>query len=136
MVAYQIYDLCRGSLPSRYLSIQEAASVLEMWVDVDVGINLPIRLKDQHVLSTVGGQLQDAIVSRNTFVGFLILNEKTSLFYFSEGMITYIDTHCHNLSSAVVVTAEKKELNYFCNAVFALEGNDENTYGNLAFVTF
>ena len=135
-IGNRIYDLCRDSLPSRYLSIQEAASVLEMWFDMDVGINLPVRLKDHHVLSTIGGQLQEAFVSRSSFVAFLILNEKTSLFYFTEGVVTYIDTHIHEPSGALIVTAGEKELNSFCNAVWELEGNPDNTYGNLVFVTF
>jgi len=110
-IGNRIYDLSHDSLPSRYLSIQEAASVLEMWFDMDVGINLPVRLKDHHVLSTIGGQLQEAFVSHSSFVAFLILNEKTSSFYFTEGVVTYIDTHCHKPSGAVVVTAGEKELN-------------------------
>ena len=75
-IGNRVYDLCHNSLPSRYLSIQEAVSVLEMWFDMDVGNNLPVRLKDHHVLPTIGGQLQEAIVSRSAFVTFLILNEK------------------------------------------------------------
>ncbi len=132
----RVYDLCRDSLPSRYLSIQEAASVLEMWFGVDVGNNLPVRLKDHHVQSTVVGQLQEAIVSGTTFVAFLILNEKTSLFSFSESTIMYIDTHCHDPGGAVIVSAREKDVVSFCNAVWELEGNHENTYGNLVFVTF
>jgi len=135
-IGNRIYDLRHDSLPSRYLSIQEAASVLEMWFDMDVGINLPVWLKDHHVLSTVGGQLQEAFVSRSSFVAFLILNKKTSLFYFTEGIVTYIDTHCHEPSGAVVVTAGEKGLNSSCNTVWELEGNQDNTYRNLVFVTF
>lgn len=82
-----------------------------MWFDMDVGSNLPVRLKDHRVLSTIGGQLQEAFVSHSSFVAFLILNEKTSSFYCTEGVVTYIDTHCHKPSGAVVVTAGEKELN-------------------------
>ena len=39
-------------------------------------------------------------------------------------------------SGAMVVTAEEKELDSFCTNVCELESNDENTYGNLVFVTF
>ena len=85
-IGNQVYDFCRENLPSRYLSIQEAASVLEMWCTMDVGDNLPVRLKDHRVMSTVFGQLKAAISSCNAFTAFLILNNKTSLFYFTDSV--------------------------------------------------
>ena len=57
-------------LPSRYLSIQEAASVLEVWFQINVGDNLPVRLDDEHEQSTICGQLREAINSRSSFFGF------------------------------------------------------------------
>ena len=66
----RVYDMCRDSLPLRYLSVQEAASVLETWCDISVESNLPVRLKDQHDLSTVGGQLREAVTSRESFFCF------------------------------------------------------------------
>lgn len=135
-IGNRVYDFFRESLPSRYLSIQEAASVLEMWCTMDVGDNLPVRLKDHHVMSTVSGQLKEAISSCNAFTAFLILNNKTSLFYFTGSVVMYIDTHCHGPSGAVVVVAEEKELDSFCTNVWELECNDESTYGNLVFVDF
>ena len=135
-IGNRVYNFCRESLPSRYLSIQEAASVLEMWCTMDVGDNLPVRLKDHHVMSTVSGQLKEAISSCNAFTAFLILNDKTSLFYFTDSIVMYIDTHCHGPSGAVVLTAEEKELDSFCTNVWELESNDETTYGNLVFVDF
>lgn len=40
-IGNRVYDLkYRDSLPSRYLSIQEAASVLEIYFDIGVGNNL------------------------------------------------------------------------------------------------
>ena len=135
-IGNRIYDLWRESLPSRYLSIQEAASVLEMWFQIDVGDNLPVRLNDQHEQSTIAGQLRQAIISHSSFFGFLILNEKTSLFYTNEGFIMYVDTHSHGPCGPVLVIAELKELDGFCRAVWDLEGNDEKTYGNFVIVDF
>jgi len=135
-IGNRVYDLCRESLPSRYLSIQEAASVLDMWFKIDVGDNLPVRLNDEHEQSTIGGQIREAIISRSSFLAFLILNEKTSLFYIHDGTITYVDTHSHDTSGPVFVTAEMKELDEFCRAVWELERNDETTYGNLVIVNY
>lgn len=61
-------------LPSRYLSIQEAASVLEVWFQINVGDNLPVRLDDEHEQSTICGQLREAMNSRSFFFGVLVLN--------------------------------------------------------------
>ena len=87
-------------------------------------------------MSTVSGQLEEAISSCNAFTAFLILNDKTSLFYFTDSVVMYINTHCHGPSGAVVLTAEEKELDSFCTNVWELESNDETTYGNLVFVDF
>ena len=130
------YDLYRESLPSRYLSIQEAATVLEMWFEADVGDNLPVRLDDQHTQSTIAGQLQEAIQSETNVFGYLILNEKTSLFHMNARVISYVDTHAHAPHGPVIVQAPLNELVGFCKAVWELEGNDGQTYGNLVFVKF
>lgn len=128
-IGNRVYDLCRESLPSRYLSVQEAASVLEMWFQFNVGDNLPVRLDDEHEQSTICGQQREAINSRSSFFGFLVLNEKTSLFYVSNEFIVYVETHSHGPSGPVLVTAELKELDKFCYAVWELEGNDAKTNG-------
>lgn len=72
----RIYDLCRNDLPSRYLSVHEAASVLKMWFDISVGNNLPVRLEDHHTPSTICGELQEAISSSDSSYAFLILRYK------------------------------------------------------------
>ena len=131
----RIYDLCRHDLPSRYLSIQEAI-VLEIWFDISVGNNLPVRLEDQHTPSTICGQLQEAASSSDSSYRFLILNEKTSLFHVTKEKVVYIDTHSHGTGGAIVVTAELRELKTFCKTVWNLEGNDQSIYGNLVFVQF
>ena len=132
----RIYDLCRHDLPSRYLSIQEAAIVLEKWFDISVGNNLPVQLEDQHTPSTICGQLQEAASSSDLSYGFLILNEKTSLFHVTKEKVVYIDTHSHGTGGAIVVTAELQELKTFCKTVWNLESNDQSTYGNLVFEQF
>ena len=135
-IVNRIYDLSRGSLPSRYLSIQEAAAVLEMWFEVDVGANLPVRLDDQHIQSTIGGQLQGAVQSGANAFAYLILNEKTSLFHINSGFVLYVDTHSHDPNGPVLIEAPANELDGFCKAVWEFEGNEGQSYGNLVFVKF
>ena len=88
-----------------------------MWFKIGVGDNLPMRLVDEHEQSTICGQLREAINSRSSLFGFLVLNEKTSLFYDSNGLIAFVDTHSHEPSGPVLVRAELKKLNVFCRAV-------------------
>lgn len=132
----RVYDLCRHNLPSRYLSIQEAASVLDTWLDCSVGKALPVRLQDPHEMSTICGQLSLAIASQDTSVSFLIMNEKTSFFFTTKNEVLYIDTHSHPPHGAVVIVSKLPHIGEFCNAVWNLEGHSEKTFGNLAFVNF
>lgn len=48
----------------------------------------------------------------------------------------YVDTHSHGPSGPVLVTAELKELDKFCYAVWELEGNDAKTNGKFVLVDF
>ena len=57
-IGNRVYDLCRHNLPSRYLSVQEASSVLETWLSCTIGDVLPVRLQDPHEHSTMYGQLK------------------------------------------------------------------------------
>lgn len=132
----RVYDLCRHNLPSRYLSIQEAASVLDTWLDCSVGKALPVRLQDPHETSTICGQLSLAMDSQDASVSFLIMNEKTSFFFTTKNEVLYIDTHSHSPHGAVVIVSTLPHIGEFCNAVWNLEGHSEKTFGNLAFVNF
>lgn len=133
----RVYDLCRDNLPSRFLSVQEAASVLETWLSCTVRNVLPVRLQDPHEKSTMSGQLKLAMASHDSSTSFLIINEKTSFFLTtSNEEVMYIDTHSHPSCGAVVVLSTLQQLSNFCKAIWDLEGYNEKTFGNLAFVDF
>lgn len=129
----RVYDLYRETLPSRYHSVEEAANMLDMWCNTAVENTLPVRLDDQHHPSTIIGQLQQAISTRHSYIAYLILNEKTSLFYATEGKLMYIDIHCHESGGSVIVTSPVQLLRAFCETVWHISSS---TYGNLAFVSF
>ena len=105
-------------------------------LQVDVGDNLPVCLDDRHQQSTIDGQLQEAIRSEANVFGFLILNEKTLLFHINNGFLFYVDTHSHNPNGPVLIEAPLDKLGRFCRAVYELEGNDGQAFGNLVFVRF
>ena len=90
-IANRVYDLCRHNLPSRYLSVQEASSVLETWLSCTVGDVLPVRLQDPHEQSTMYGQLKTAIAAHDSSFAFLIMNEKTSFFFITSNDVVYLD---------------------------------------------
>ena len=132
----RVYDLFRHNLPSRYLSIEEAASVLDTWLECSVGNTLPVRLQDPHEMSTVSAQLSLAMASQDSSFSFLIMNEKTSFLFTTKKDVLYIDTHSHSSCGAVVIVSESQNIVEFCKAVWNLEGHSEKTFGNLVFVDF
>lgn len=56
-VGNRLYDRCWHSLPHRFLSAAEAASVAEQCVSVSVGSPLAVRVCDEHVPTTLQHQL-------------------------------------------------------------------------------
>lgn len=49
----KIYDLCRDTLPSRFLTVEEASKMLPSGFEVEISVPLPVRLRDPHHMSTV-----------------------------------------------------------------------------------
>ena len=135
-LANRVYDMCRHSLPSRYLSIQEAASVLDTWLDCVVGNAFPVRLRDPHEMSTTCGQLSSAGNSQERSFSFLIMNGKTSFFLTARNEVLYVDTHSHPPYGTIVIVSDSVHMAEFCNTFWGLQGYSENTFGNLAFVDF
>lgn len=129
----RVYELCGHNLPSRYLSVQEASSVLETWLRCVFGDVLPIRLEDAHEQSIINGELRQAMASHDSSYAFLIMNEKTSVFLLFSSAVVYIGTHSHRSSGAVVVFSMIPHIQDFCEAVWDLEGYNEKTFGDLVF---
>lgn len=135
-IGNRMYDNCRDSLPSRYLSVQEAATLVSFSnVHVSVAEPLPVRLEDVHELSTLCGQLRK-LTDDKTYYLNIVINEKTSLFVLTPPNIMYIDTHLHGSSGAVIVKGFTLNLSDFCKFVWALEEHDQSTFGNLSALTF
>ena len=135
-IGNRMYDICQDSLPSRYLSVQEAATLVSFSnVHVSVAEPLPVRLEDVHELSTLCGQLRKLTDDKTYFLN-IVINEKTSLFVLTPPNIMYIDTHLHGSSGAVIVKGSTLNLSDFCKFVWALEEHDQSTFGNLSALTF
>ena len=64
------------------------------------------------------------------------MNEKTSFFFVTSNDVVYIDTYNHPPGGAVVVFSRLQHVLDFCEAIWDLEGHNEKTFGNLAFVNF
>ena len=129
----RMYDICRDSLPNRYLSVQEAATLLS-FTNVSVEEPLPVRLEDEHELSTLCGQLGRYSQPKTYFLN-MIVNEKTSLLVLTSPNIKYIDTHLHGTSGAVIVKGSSLNLSEFCSFVWTLEEHHKSTFGNLSALT-
>jgi len=130
----RIYDNCRDSLPNRYLPIQEASTLLP-FTSISVEEPLPVRLEDEHHLSTMWGQLDLLQGTSRNFIN-LIIEEKTSLFVLIPPSVLYIDTHSHSPHGAVIVKGPASNLRKFCRCVWELEGHAGVTYGNICLLKF
>jgi len=75
-----VYDVCRESLPARFLTIEEAASALRPWFTISADDALPVRLTDDHQLSTLCGQLSEV---HDNCTACIIINDRSSLLYTS-----------------------------------------------------
>lgn len=131
-----IYDMCRESLPSRYLSIEEAATAIHSWYPCNLNDPLPVRLVDSHETSTLHYQLTMATANAENSSACIIINERTSLYHMDNQRVMYIDTHNHDSFGAVVVVADVDNLQNFCHEVWNLEGHNKTTFGNLVFFRF
>ena len=130
----RMYDLCRHGLPNRYLSIEEAAALLS-FTDMSTAGPLPVRLEDEHELSTVCGQL-GTLSENRTYFASIVIDEKTSIFILSPPHVLYIDSHLHGIYGAVVVKGTYSNLSDFCKFVWKLESHGKSTYGNLHILIF
>lgn len=126
----RIYDNYRDSLPNRYLSIHEASTLLSSFTSISVGELLPVRLEDEHHLSTFWGQLDLLKSSSSRSSVNIIINEKTSLFVVIAPSVLYIDTHFHQPHGAVIVKGPSSNMRTFCKLVWELEGHRDETFGN------
>lgn len=133
-IGNRMYDICWDRLPSRYLSVQEAATLVS-FSNVSVAEALPVRLEDVRELSTLCRQLRKLTDDKTYFLN-IVINEKTSLFVLTPPNIMYIDTHLHGSSGAVIVKGSTLNLSDFCKFVWALEEHDQSTFGNLSALTF
>ena len=125
-----MYDICRDSLPNRYLSVQEAATLLSFTNNI-VTEPIPVRLEDDYELSTGCGRLCNLRVERKYFLN-IILNEEASLFMVTPSRIKYIDTQSHGACGPVIVKGSTLNLRAFCNCVWEIK----STYGNLSTLVF
>ncbi|XP_048586080.1 uncharacterized protein LOC116618382 isoform X3 [Nematostella vectensis] len=134
----RIYDLQRSSLPTRYLSIEEAAGYLAPWFDCSIRETLPVRLEDPHEETTIVYQLQNAVPPVGSFnLACLTISCRSALFVISGTQIAYFDSHSHMANhGALVLLCATENMRTFCEALWRYEGFNKSTYGNLSMVEF
>ena len=98
-------------------SIQEAFALLP-FTSISVKEPLPVRLEDEHHLSTIWGQLDLLTGTSRNFVNILI-DEKTSLFVLIPPSVLYIDTYSH---LPVIVKGSAWNLRTFCRMCVGIRG--------------
>lgn len=105
------------------------------FANISVTEPLPVRLEDDHVLSTACGQLYNLKVDRTYFLD-TISNGKTSLFMVTSPRIMYINTHGQGAYGAVIVKGSTLNLRVFCNYFWEMETYHKSTHRNLSTVVF
>ena len=105
------------------------------FANISVTERLPVRLEDDHVLSTACGQQYNLKVDRTYFLD-TISNGKTSLFMVTSPRIMYINTHGQGAYGAVIVKGSTLNLRAFCNYFWEMETYHKSTYRNLSTVVF
>lgn len=131
-VGNQLYDRCRHSLPHRFLSAAEAASVAEQCVSVSVASALAVRVCDEHAPTTLQHQLSILCIGAHpTNAALFIVNEKTVLFLALESSsIVLVDTYRHGMHGAEILLGQ---VVIECQKLLDMSGH---TFGNLSFITF
>ena len=136
-VGNRLYDRCRHSLPQRYLSASEAASIAEQRIALSVDSPLPVRVCDEHAPTTLLYQLQELCKGDRGDAALLIANEKTVLFTpVGNSSIVLVDTHRHGIHGAEVLLGQQNSLDQFVHVSQAVIDLRDDTYANLSFITF
>lgn len=112
-----LYDCCRKSLPQRFLSASEAATVAEQCVSVTVHSPLAVRVRDDHAPTTLVYQLSALCDGTQGNAALLMANEKTVLFLVLAGQsIALVDTHRHGAYGAEILLGRQRKLHQFVGA--------------------
>lgn len=136
-VGNRLYDCCRQSLPQRFLSASEAATVAEQCVSVTVHSPLAVRVRDDHAPTTLVYQLSALCDGTQGNAALLIANEKTVLFLALAGQsIALVDTHRHGAYGAEILLGRQRNLHQFVGTCQKVLDLNDNTYGNLSFIAF
>ena len=136
-IGNRFYDSCRHSLPQRFLSAAEAATIVERSVSASVDLPLPVRVFDEHAPATLLFQLRKLCTRNHGHAALLIANEKTVLFMpIGNCSIVLVDTHRHGLHGAEVLLGQQESLDQFVHASQTVLGLQDDTYANLSFITF
>ena len=136
-VGNRLYDRCRHSLPQRFLSASEAATVAEQCVSVSVHSPLAVRVCDDHVPTTLVHQLSALCDGSHGNGALLIANEKTVLFLALAGQyIALVDSHRHGDHGAEILLGLQRRLDRFVCACQKVLDLNNDTYCNLSFIYF
>lgn len=135
-VGNRLYDRCRLSLPQRFLSASEAATVVQPCVSVSVDSPLPVRVFDEHGPTTLLFQLRRLCARDHGDAALLIVNEKRVVFIpVGNSSIVLVDTHRHGLHGAELLLGHQSSLNQFVSVCQTVLDLQDDTYANLCFIS-
>ena len=102
-----LYDNARQSLPHRYLNAAEGAQLFSNYATVNVGQPYPVRVEDQHILSTIEEQLRVLTRHKKRCAALFIYDDKTVAFLVGKhGNVAVIDSHSHPPYGAAIISCK------------------------------
>ena len=136
-VGNRLYDRCRHSLPQRFLSASEAATVAEQCVSVSVHSPLAVRICDDHAPTTLVYQLSALCDGTHGNAALFIANEKTVLLLsLPSQFIALVDSHRHGGHGAEILLGRQRSLDQFVGACQKVLDLNSDTYCNISFINF
>lgn len=129
-----LYDNARQSLPHRYLNAAEGAQLFCSYSPVKVGRPYPVRVQDQHPLSTIEEQLRTLVGQKKRCAALFIYDDKTVAFLVSQnGTIIAIDSHSHPPYGAAIIAAHSLTA-LFVSSFQKIAALNDSTFGNFTVV--
>ena len=127
-------DNARQSLPHRYLNAAEGAQLFCSYAPVKVGQPYPVRVQDQHPLSTIEEQLRVLVGQKQRCAALFIYDDKTVAFLVGQhGTILAIDSHSHPPYGAAIVVADNLS-GLFVSSFQKIAVLNDSTFGNFTVV--
>lgn len=130
-----LYDNSRHSLPHRYLNAAEAGQLFSRYATVKLAQTYPVRVCDQHSLSTVEEQLRRLARQNKRCASIFIYDDKTVTFLVSQQLaLSRLSTRTVTPPYGAAIVTTDKLAPPFVARFQDIATLSTSTFGNLTIV--